>query len=271
MNIDEYIKTPDALFHYTKTSIAIENILHMKKLKLSLLNDSNDPKEYKYKSFNITKCSSDPNITLQLKNKVSPIINRILRKEYRVMCFCTNNKPTLILSDGRSAKDEYAYSKGWGKSRMWSQYGQNHFGICLVFSKSKLEDVLNNIKPPIKNFRRNMCYSQIIRATTLDECKIQREGIEKYPYNHIMENYEELFFRKHVDYRDEAEFRVVIFDPDKKLRQLDISSLIKCVIGGERISEAYIPLIQRMCAGLNIECRQVYSFNGELRLKAMEG
>jgi hypothetical protein len=73
-----------------------------------------------------------------------------------------------------------------------------------------------------------------------------------------MENSEELFFRKHIDYRDEAEFRVVVFGPDKKLEYLDVSSWIKCVIVGDRTPEAYIPLINQMCNALNIEFRKVH-------------
>jgi hypothetical protein len=52
-NIVEYIKTSDdALFHYTKVSTSIEHILHTKKFKLSVFNDTNDPNEYKHKLFN---------------------------------------------------------------------------------------------------------------------------------------------------------------------------------------------------------------------------
>ena len=32
--------------------------------------------------------------------------------------------------------------KGYEKSRMWSQYGQNHEGICLVFSKKSLLEII---------------------------------------------------------------------------------------------------------------------------------
>jgi hypothetical protein len=150
MSIDEYIETSDALFHYTKTSIAIEHILHTKKFKLSLLKDTNDPKEYKFKFFNIMGDSLDRDNTLDLSNQADPVIDRILKYECRVMSFCTNNKPTLILSDGSSMEDEHVCSKGWSKSRMWSQYSQNHYGICLVFSKKGLERVLE--KSPMRAF-----------------------------------------------------------------------------------------------------------------------
>jgi hypothetical protein len=73
-----------------------------------------------------------------------------------------------------------------------------------------------------------------------------------------MDNFEYFFFRKHIDYRDEGEFRVVVFDPDNKLEPLDISTSLKGVIVGDRIHAPYIHLINHMCKKLNIECRQAY-------------
>lgn len=269
MSIDEYIKTPDALFHYTKTSTAIEKILHTKKFKLSLLKDANDPREYKFKLFNTVGESLDPNTTCDLTSEAITVIDRILRYECRVMCFCTNNKPTLILGDGSSTEDEHVCSEGWNKSRMWSQYGQNHYGICLVLSKIELEKVL---KAQVSGYKvSHVKYSQQDGTSwgvkTLDGNRLKSEGVEKYSYNHVMENSEELFFRKNIDYRDEAEFRVVILDPDKKLEYLDVSSLIKCVIVGDRTPEAYIPLINQMCNGLNIESRKASWYRGKYYLQ----
>lgn len=273
MSIDEYIKTSDdALFHYTKTSIAIEHILYTKKFKLSLLKDINDPREYKFKLFNTIWWSRGQDGTIrELSNRAQTVINRILRYECRVMCFCTNNKPTLILSDGSSIKDEHACSEGWSKSRMWAQYGQNHYGICLVFSKRELESVLSKMKSQIRDLQTSYVqYSQQDEidsgAITLNGNRLEKEGVEKYSFNHVIENSKELFFRKHIDYRDEAEFRVVIFDPDKKLEYLDVSSLIKCVIVGDRTPEAYIRLISQMCTDLNIESRKAHSDRGKFHL-----
>ena len=263
MNIDEYIKTPDALFHYTKKSIAIEHILHTKKFKLSILKNTNDPREYKDKIFSVAGDSLGYDKTVDLLNKARPVTDRIQRYECRVMCFCTNNKPTLILSDDRSIEDEHACPEGWSKSRMWSQYGQNHYGICLVFSKRELINALEKTKPQISDYKASYVkYSQRHgfdwEATTLDGNRLEEEGIRKYSFNHVMENAEELFFRKHIDYRDEAEFRVVVFDPDKKLEYLDVSSLIKCVIVGDRTPDAYIPLINQICTDLHIESRRAH-------------
>jgi len=272
MDINEYIKTSDALFHYTKTSTAIEQILYTKKFKLSSLKDTNDPREYKFHLLSIHWSGwSEEDKMFDLQSKAISVIDRILKYECRVMCFCTNNKPTLVLSDGSSIEDEHICSEGWSKSRMWSQYGQNHYGICLVLSKKELERVLSEKESQIRAYLANYVkYSQKYgfdwEAIALDGNRLESEGVEEYSFNHVMENSEELFFRKHIDYRDEAEFRVVVFDPNKKLEYLDISSLIKCVIVGDRTHKAYISLINKMCSDINIESRRVYWDKGKSHL-----
>lgn len=266
-NIDDYIRaSDDALFHYTRVSIAIEHILHTAKLRLSLLNDTNDPNEYKQKLFGSGRRASVQETQLQeeqyyeaLLRKAQTRIEKIRRSECRVMCFCTNDKPTLILSDGTTTKDKHV-SKGWEKSRMWSQYGQNHHGICLVFSKRELDAALARAKQESQiEFYRMLPveYSQQQREwPMIDGTRLKREGLEGYSLDYIKNNSKELFFRKHVDYRDEAELRVVVLDADKKFEYVDITSFIKCVIVGDRISKAYFPLIKQMCRGLNTELRR---------------
>ena len=42
--------------------------------------------------------------------------------------------------------------QGFLKSRMWSQYGENHEGVCLVFSKDAIQRELNTLEPKDKYF-----------------------------------------------------------------------------------------------------------------------
>ncbi len=260
-DIDGYIRTSeDALFHYTKTSTAIEHILHTKRFKLSVLNNSNDPQEYKDMLLSISGSSLGPDKTFELLGRANRCVNRMLKDEGRRMCFCTNDKPILILRDGCSIEDEHACSEGWSKSRMWSQYAENHYGVCLVLSKERLAGALDERKCQIAHCRLGpVKYLQPDddsgEALCVDGNRAEAEGVEEHARNHVVEHCEELFFRKHIDYRDEAEFKVVVFDPDKKLEYLDVSSLIKCVIVGERTPEAYIPLVDQMCSELSIEFR----------------
>ena len=44
--LEEFIKSDDAIFHYTRASVALEKILFDGKFRLSLLKDTNDPHDH---------------------------------------------------------------------------------------------------------------------------------------------------------------------------------------------------------------------------------
>jgi len=50
---EKFLASEDALFHYTRTAIVLERILPNGMFRLSLLKDTNDPREYKFKILNM--------------------------------------------------------------------------------------------------------------------------------------------------------------------------------------------------------------------------
>ena len=148
------------------------------------------------------------------------VFDRITRMETRVMSFCSNEKPEIILKEEETFIDETVNSNGWSKSRMWSQYGENHKGICLVFSKKAIEDEFISIRERLiaKNVRYNAMSEQYIPASayTLDKNQLVGQGVEDYSFTHIKNHADTLFFTKNIDYRDEGEYRVVVFDADNE-------------------------------------------------------
>ncbi len=264
MNLKAYVKDPDALFHYTKTPIAIKHILNTKKFKLSIFNDMNDPREYKFKLLHpshgsqlATAAPDDKSFEI-LFNEARDDFNKILRYECEIMSFCTNITPMLILNDGNSERDKYFHSKGWDGSRMWSQYGENHYGICLVLSKEELEKAL---KTQTKQYKADyVMYSQEDGSRpSFDYSLLGQKSARECVHKYVTDNLEKFFFRKNIDYRDEAEFRVVVFDPHRKLECLDISTSLKGVIVGDRTDKLYnIYLIKQVCENLKIECLKAH-------------
>ena len=267
-NVDEFIGTDDALFHYTKSSIA-EKILHTQKIKLSFLKDSNDPKEYRFiDTIPMDWGSLQPaEENMKLINQAMQNIDKIVRSEHRILCFCSNKKPTLILKDRTECMDDYAYLKGWFKPRMWVQYGELNYGICLVFSKKDLAIDLEKIKGKVNNYKSDYVkYTQeegIPQEAIIIECdRIVSNGPEEYSINHVKENTEELFYQKHIDYRDEAEYRVVVHDPNVNLDFIDICPSIKAVIIGERTPRASDSSISQLCKKLQIKLKRIYWNSG---------
>jgi hypothetical protein len=265
VNFEEYLETQDALFHYTKTSVAIEHILYTKKFKLSTLYDADDPREYKFKTSGSKRSSSAKDVLdyesyRSLSDEAHIEINRILRFECRRMSFCSNVKPTLILSDNDHKIDEHFCSNVWAKSRMWSQYGEGHRGICLVLSKSEIEKAFNERKTQVKKYKAD--YVKYLPNSKpnpiVDLSPEASKNVKDCASKYVMDNFELFFFHKHIDYRDEGEFRVVVFDPNKELEYLDICASLKGVIVGDRIHDPYVHLIKQMCKDINIECLRAH-------------
>lgn len=272
-DVVQFIGSDDALFHYTKLSIAVEEILFTKKIKLSFLKNTNDPKEYKFLDTIPGEWNSNlwTNGNIVLLNNATQCLDKIYRSEFRILCFCSNKKPTLVQADATEIMDTYAYSKGWFKPRMWAQYGEGNHGICLVFSKKALVEELQRKGTTVKSFNSAYVkYTQtegIPMETITIECdEVVKNGPEKYAVDHIMRNLQELFFRKHVDFRDEAEYRIVVHDPQNNLDYIDIDSSIKAVITGDRTPKVYDPLISTLCTEFNIELKHIHWINGNIML-----
>ncbi|MCD6224260.1 MAG: DUF2971 domain-containing protein, partial [Deltaproteobacteria bacterium] len=126
----DFISSEDALFHYTKKNIVFENILYRDCFKLSNFKNTNDPQEYKANLIGASgwgwKKSTQSQIHQTLK-----IIDNIIKKQTGFASFCANKY-----------KNTQLQSHGFLKSRMWSQYGEGHEGICLVFSKKNIIDTI---------------------------------------------------------------------------------------------------------------------------------
>jgi len=227
------------------------------KLKLSLFKDTNDPREYKERFFGFIGFSYLPSV--REAKKLSKKINQIIRNEYRVACFCSNYPPIMILENRKDLEDPHATREGWNKSRMWSQYGDNHAGACVVFSKRSLKEIFSHecTSDQLYSYER-VSYLQNYEihheSLTLNGDRLANEGEEKYLKDFISSNFDHIYFEKHIDYRDEAEYRVVIHDPLSKLETINIKTALKGVIWGDKISEVVLPCLHKECNRLSIDC-----------------
>ncbi|MBU2457209.1 MAG: DUF2971 domain-containing protein, partial [Planctomycetes bacterium] len=143
MKTNEYYENGDALFHYTKLSAAIKFILPDKRLRFSQQKKSPDPAESNRKFLGMQ--GSQPS---EIAGERFAEMHNTVNSPYRKLSFCSNNAPTLVLQKSQGQEEESTdqnnCSKGWEKARMWAQYAEDHAGICLAFSKKKLEENLKN-------------------------------------------------------------------------------------------------------------------------------
>ena len=216
-SFNSYLETDDALFHYTKLSI-LSQILTKNRFNLSTFYQTNDPKEYKDQLFGIDWHFVNDHIDVS-KGNAQASINSILRHKMRVMFLCTNRNQNT---------DQSVKSIGWKKARMWSEHGDRHYGSCIVFSKNKLE---NYLKKKFKNeyyefgFVKYTEYdNKYNKALQIDSVKLdQMDNIESYSLYHVKKYIEYFCFQKNVDYQDESEYRVIIYDKNNNNMFLNIS------------------------------------------------
>lgn len=230
--LTNFLNSDDAIFHYTKRDTAINYILDTKKLKLNLLKNTNDPYEYKRKAIISCFIESEENEKKDFKDdSLEDIIQNTLFSS-----FCMNSENI----------------QGYEKPRMWSQYGENHGGVCLVFSKELL---LQTIKAEFsKNYE---IYAEKInyQITPLD-------ALTGVPIEYIIDNYENIFFQKHKDYRDEDEFRIVLVQKNKEDSFsselfIDISNSLKLIILGDNFPKVNLPTIEHLTYKLGIDYKKL--------------
>ena len=167
--LTNFLDSDDAIFHYTKRETAMEYILNNKTLKFGLLKNTNDPYEYKK---SIITCTVESEKEKDFKNNsTEDIIQNTL-----FLSFSTN-----LIDDSNLIR------KGYEKSRMWSQYGENHEGICLVFSKESLLEII----------KKELSENYIIYYEKINyEITHLEPSIGEQPIEYIKNSYK-IFFQKH--------------------------------------------------------------------------
>lgn len=225
MKFDEFIDNDDAIFHFTTKKIFFEYIKQTMELKLSPLENMNDPMEYStpYLGYYLYgNGKTDPKI----KSNAQRMLREKKLKEWKIACFCSNTK---------------GQTKGYLRSRMWSQYGENHYGVCLAFSKKAIHEIINN------NYKfEKVKYSENTPIETdFYYNEIKPSLLESTLESFLEENYAEIFFTKCIDYVDEAEFRLLkrSIENHKQCEYLNISNCLKGVITGDRFNDVYYPIL----------------------------
>ncbi len=152
-------------------------------------------------------------------------------------------------------------NSGYDKPRMWSQYGQNHSGICLVFSRdSFMTTIKNELSKNYLIYDENINYKEIdFNSINIYDSDLTANQIVM---NNIKKDYKNIFFQKHLDYKDEDEFRVVLIQKDENVLcqnpLVDISNSLKLIILGDKFPEVYLPTIKDLSRKLNMKFKRFH-------------
>lgn len=128
------INNQDAVYHYTKIAKAVEHILYDGRLKLSTGINTNDPREYRNWDL---EPHLDGDYTYEDFRRNWLDAEKSLAEAkacYKYACFCLNDFP------GQT----HTRLPGYAGLRMWAQYGENFYGVCIGFSAKCVREQLNN-------------------------------------------------------------------------------------------------------------------------------
>ena len=222
--IPEAFKDIDTVFHYCPAKTAANFILFNKELRLSPRTSSNDPIEnlrpfisYSEYGYPEDEYATDGDARIFSKS----IQNRI--EFSKQICFCMNNNS--IDENGIHPVLPHEYY-GFLKPRMWDQYGEKYGGACLAFSREQLEKhKSDNFIAGEITYKR---YSDLkLHHLSIDKVRLKKEGYYTYWENYYIKRINDILLSKHLDYKDEGEYRIISISES----EYDYISIDKCLKG----------------------------------------
>lgn len=257
MGLERVRDSEKYLYHYTEANIAIDYILKSQTLKAGNYTNTNDPKETKDWLFEVGSNKVKRDFSTYDSNELSKWISRELKDNTKLICFSLDDK----MLSGNHLND--IYKRGYSKSRMWSQYANNHSGVCLVFNKNKLNNIINDysqkdifkfVHGPVKYVNRSIVPDLINEqqyVINLDH--LENVGRKQYVDDHLHKYFERLFFEKLEDWSNESEYRYVIFSNSKEELYFNFKDALSGIIFGDSISEENILKILNLTKKMNLD------------------
>ncbi len=226
-------RSSDLIYHYTSRERALERILYDQRVRFSPVNAMDDPREKLDWSFvHMGSPLSNESEYFETRH----LLNQAAKVHSKIFCSCQDRNV-----DPRWLPKDH-WSRGYAKARMWSQYGQRHEGVCLVFSKSAFCRALKGqLDPKTIIFAEEVRYVNMspesINARTVSNQSWQSMDKQEYIEQFLDQNCKALFLEKTEDYRDEDEFRCVVYDKSSEPLFVSTEGILKAVVLG-----VYFPL-----------------------------
>ncbi len=251
----------DNVCHYTSWKKAI-SILRDKQINFNSLKSCDDPRESKQWNFDFLAGSAQ-RICLENYKKIPKEFDNYIKKNSMILCFCGWNNEEMDFTNNQIASFRQDFHRvGWTKSRMWSQYGVKHTGVCLVFDRKKLEKQLKSTFKKNKIFFGRVEYQynleSFVRARKIECMNILKHGVGKALEMQIDKYYHEYFFLKLMDYRDEHEYRLVVIVDKGDSIGLPIESSLKGLMVGVNFPRRAYKHIDTLAQSCNSDMERYY-------------
>ncbi|MCW7551666.1 DUF2971 domain-containing protein [Endozoicomonas gorgoniicola] len=252
--ITRFISSCDALYHFTRKDTAIEHILDNQTLRFGDFKLTNDPQEYKSKMTSAIGWGWEDSHLDKIAETTFSIEKLV--KSSGFISLCQNRY-----------EDDQLVEEGCLKSRMWSQYAENHTGICLVFSKQALmQEIENQLASEHQILSDYVTYKDpsvklTSTALSVDGYQLSTCSPEQMASDYIIDSKDHVFFQKQPDYKDENEFRIVAVAKHYKPvcgKFINFAQSLKAIILGDAFPKVYLPTIKALCEKNNVPYRKLH-------------
>ena len=244
------------LCHYTTRKAALEHILPSKKIRLSPLRETNDPREYKEKILSISGTLDDEESIKEEFFVAHDKLQEMILDYSKALCLTQNaNENPHNLNTKRA----------FGRPRMWSQYGGNHKGIGLMFNKERLTRSIHEKfeKEAEEIFSSPMNYNDGLKSVSLSSKNftfdpVKKVGLNEALINHLSKYRDAFFFRKDSDWKAESEWRYIIHKWTSGYEYVNIEKSLIGIVLGIDFPEVYLPSIKKLANELEIDLHHLF-------------
>ncbi|MBQ0883189.1 DUF2971 domain-containing protein [Streptomyces sp. RT42] len=227
--------TTSHLFHYTNATAAIRHILATGKLRLSPYKSTNDLWESQphYPTLSAHHDQRDLDAGFPLWDE----IDRQLRLHTKVGCLTQDVALPFSVFNPDALR-------GWAHLSLWAHYGDGHTGVCLRFDRDKLvQSLLEHRGPASFAFHGPVRYlrSQDGPPTRgIDVGQVAEFGADAVALAYAEANKDSLFFRKHIDWDSEAEYRLILLNQSTDFDYVDIRSALTGIVLGSAFPQEQV-------------------------------
>lgn len=240
------------LYHYTSISSAAK-ILHTDSLKFSKLSRMNDTMEAKP-----IITSYNPNHS-QTMTEIVQYFQNTNRTKLQLLCLSRDYSRSRTKVDDYTKYADYS-GRGFALPRMWAQYAANNCGVCLIFNKSLLIQLIKDTLGSALIHVDNVKYIPKFKTCDVDEDTFR--SLDNYFISNKNDLFRDInavgFFKKHIDFvkynyftklddwEGEREFRFLAYG-DEEYFIRNVRDALEGIVVGECVDGADLSTIQHMC------------------------
>jgi hypothetical protein len=244
------LEDPDRyVYHYTNREAALGQILPTQQIRLGLFRYMNDPRESHEWLFNVIGDRGGSIAHFREQNREA---TRLAKSTAKVLA---------TRRDASHGGEGYGdFGRGYAHSALWAHYGGGHSGVCLVFERERLHEVIKStLKGKGKLYAGPVTYADAEpeedSAFTLTQSRIDELGLEAAVEEHVAAWHPLLFFRKSREWENEREYRWLFHSSDPVPEFVPLADTLAAIVVGHDFPDGDRDSLERLSRVETATCR----------------